>query len=159
MNREERLNRRRNLNQTPAQEASEDSGSRLPSGERSFERFVEMMINSMNRQEAPTSNWLKVYRDMRSPSFKGDLEADPSVGEYWLEQTEKLLEHLECPIEHWVRCATFMLEEEAGIWWKSMAGILRTRNVIIEKDEMHVIPITWEQFRIAFNDKYFPEYW
>ena len=49
MNREERLNRRRNLNQSPAQDASKGSGSRLPGVEKSFERFVEMMINSMNR--------------------------------------------------------------------------------------------------------------
>ncbi|XP_052203150.1 uncharacterized protein LOC127808617 [Diospyros lotus] len=118
-----------------------------------------MIMSSMNRPETPTTNWLKMFRDLHPPSFKGDPEMDPSVGEYWMEQTEKLLEHLECPEDHWVRCATFMLEEEAAIWWKSMSGVLRTRNTIQENKEVRVTPITWEQFKIAFNDKYFPEYW
>ena len=111
-------------------ETLEGSSSGLPGGERSFKRFIEMMINSMNRQEAPSTNWLKVYRDMRPSSFKGNLEADPSAGKYWLEQIEKLLEHLECPAKHRVRCANFMLEEEEDIWWKTMAGVLRTQNTV-----------------------------
>ena len=40
-----------------------------------------------------------------------------------------------------------------------MVGILRTRNTIIERYETRVMTITWEQFRTAFNDKYFSEYW
>ena len=40
-----------------------------------------------------------------------------------------------------------------------MAGVLRTRNTIQERKDMRVLPITWEQFRTAFNDKYFLEYW
>ena len=76
------------------------------------------MMNSVNRPKTHTINWLKMYRDLHPPSFKGDPEVDPSVGECWMEQIEKLLEHLECPKEHWVRCATFMLEEEAAIWWR-----------------------------------------
>ncbi|XP_052182006.1 uncharacterized protein LOC127794794 [Diospyros lotus] len=52
-----------------------------------------------------------------------------------------------------------MLEEEAAIWWKSMLGVLRTRNTIQENGDVRVTPITWEQFKTAFNDKYFPKYW
>ncbi|XP_052206783.1 uncharacterized protein LOC127811112 [Diospyros lotus] len=40
-----------------------------------------------------------------------------------------------------------------------MSRVLRTRNTIQENEEVRVTPITWEQFKIAFNDKYFPEYW
>ncbi|XP_052189975.1 uncharacterized protein LOC127799772 [Diospyros lotus] len=131
----------------------------MPSGDRSFERFVEMMMSSMNRSETSTIYWLKMYRDLCPLSFKSDPEVDPSMGEYWMEQTEKLLEHLECPEEHWVRCATFMLKEEAAIWWKSMSGVLRTRNTVQENGDVRVTPITWEQFKTAFNDKYFLDYW
>ncbi|XP_052197381.1 uncharacterized protein LOC127804546 [Diospyros lotus] len=101
MNREERLSRRRGQAQSSSRDIPEGSGLGLPSGDRSFERFVEMMMNSMNRSETLTINWLKMYRDLHPPSFKGDSEVDPSLKEYWMEQTEKLLEHLECPEEHW----------------------------------------------------------
>ena len=64
-----------------------------------MERFMEEMMSAMQRPGVSAQNWLKMYRDMRPPSFKGDPDADPSVGEYWLEQTEKLLEHMDCPRE------------------------------------------------------------
>ena len=39
--------------------------------------------------------------------------------EYWLEQTEKLLQHLQFVDQDKVNYATFMLEEEAERWWQT----------------------------------------
>ncbi|XP_052176699.1 uncharacterized protein LOC127791003 [Diospyros lotus] len=81
------------------------------------------------------------------PIFHGKLGADPSEGEFWIEQTEKLLDHLHCREEEKVNCATFMLQDEADRWWK---GVKKAMNPRVRAPY-----ITWEQFKELFNEKYF----
>ena len=52
---------------------------------------------------------LDLYRRLNPPVFQGKIEADPSEREFWLEQTKKLLDHLNYDKNEKVNCATFML--------------------------------------------------
>ncbi|XP_052179895.1 uncharacterized protein LOC127793152 [Diospyros lotus] len=78
----------------------------------------------------------------------GKLGADPSEGEFWIDQTEKLLDHLHCREEEKVNCATFMLQDEADRWWKGVKRAMTPRA--------RAPYITWERFKELFNEKYFP---
>ncbi|XP_052172132.1 uncharacterized protein LOC127788050 [Diospyros lotus] len=91
---------------------------------------------------------LNLYRRQNSPIFQGKLGADPSEGEFWIEQTEKLLDHLHYREEEKVNCATFMLQDEADRWWK---GVKRGMT-----PQARAPYITWDQFKELFNEKYFP---
>ncbi|XP_052172162.1 uncharacterized protein LOC127788086 [Diospyros lotus] len=89
---------------------------------------------------------LDQYRRQRPPVFRGKVGDDPSVAEYWMEQTEKLLQHLQCSDEEKVNYATFMLEEEAGRWWQSTKRALqRTPSWKEEK--------TWEFMKLRQIDE------
>jgi len=93
--------------------------------------------------------------------FKGRAEDDPCMAEFWIEQTEKLLQHLRCSDEEKVNCATFMLEEEAGRWWQSAQRALQRIPRHEEQDPRprQAQPVTWARFKEAFNAKYFPRSW
>ena len=81
-----------------------------------IERFLENMLTYVSREEPirHTTMALEQYRHLRPPVFKGRINDDPSSAEYWLEQIEKLLQHLQCGEDEKVRCAIFTLEEEAA---------------------------------------------
>ena len=91
--------------------------------------------------------------------FKGRTCDDPSSAEYWLKQTKKLLQHLQCSKDEKVRCTGYKLEEEAGRWWQATeCSILRSHQECEDEDED--VPIyTWAGFREMFNDKYFSRSW
>ncbi|XP_052203113.1 uncharacterized protein LOC127808581 [Diospyros lotus] len=77
------------------------------------------------------------------------------MAEYWLEQSEKLLRHLQFNDEDKVNCVTFMLEEEVGKWWQTTEQALQ-RSCSRQGFEIDETPVSvWE----AFNDKYFPLNW
>ena len=74
-------------------------------------------------------------------------EYDLDVVERWVRQIEKIFRVLKCTTEQKVALATYMLEGEVELWWKSARRLLEAR-------ELH---ITWELFVETFYDKYFPE--
>ena len=113
-----------------------------------IERVLETFVNHVAREpiHAGTST-LDQYRRQQPPVFKGRIEDDPSIAEYWMGQTEKLLRHLRYDDADKVNCATFMLEDEAGRWWQTTQRALQTRN------------ITWGRFKKLFTAKYLPRSW
>jgi len=58
-----------------------------------------------------------------------------------------------------VRYATFVLTEQARVWWRSTAETLRGQNVQLATAEEQAQLISWEQFREVFNEKYYPRDW
>ena len=126
-----------------------------------MERVMENLMTYVTRGESARQpdNVLEQYRRQRPPTFKGKPGDDPSIAEYWLEQTEKLLRHLQYNDQDKVNCATFMLEEEAGRWWQTMERTLQ-QTCSRQESEDDETPITvWEAFKKAFNAKYFPVSW
>ncbi|XP_052198307.1 uncharacterized protein LOC127805570 [Diospyros lotus] len=126
-----------------------------------MEQFLENMLTYVSQKEPTrhTTTALERYRHLRPPVFKGRIGDDPSSVEYWLEQTEKLLQHLQCSEEEKVRCATYILEEEAGRWWQSTErSMIRSQQEREEEDEDAPV-YTWAGFKEEFNAKYFPKSW
>ncbi|XP_052207947.1 uncharacterized protein LOC127811811 [Diospyros lotus] len=141
------------------EEQSGPSESRLDR----IERILEGVLTHVTRNEPPrhTPHMLDQYRRQRPPVFRGKAGDDPSAAEYWIEQTEKLLQHLQCSDEEKVNCATFMLEEEAARWWQSAQRALQRtpRQAAQDLRPRQAQAITWEAFKEVFNAKYFPQSW
>ncbi|XP_057426059.1 uncharacterized protein LOC130719448 [Lotus japonicus] len=79
------------------------------------------------------------------PKFQG--EAEPEKADLWVQEMEKIFEALHTPDAEKVNLATFMLKGDAEYWWRSARQLMMANHEVI----------TWESFRKAFMDKYFPE--
>ena len=90
-----------------------------------MERVIENLLNYTTRGAKNADNVMEQYRRQRPPIFKGKPNDDPNMAEYWLEQTKKLLRHLQYNDEDKLNCATFMLEEEARKWWQTAERALQ----------------------------------
>ncbi|XP_028088608.1 uncharacterized protein LOC114289144 [Camellia sinensis] len=75
-----------------------------------------------------------------------DRATDPLEAEKWLTEMEKLFPVFECTDDQKVTYATFMLQGIANDWWQMEKRI----------HEHDANPYTWERFKNAFNEKYFP---
>ncbi|XP_043694199.1 uncharacterized protein LOC122644895 [Telopea speciosissima] len=60
---------------------------------------------------------------------------------------EKIFRVLECTDHQKVTCATFMLQGEANMWWKTFRKILEAQDPVI----------TWAKFLEALYENFFPE--
>ncbi|XP_052181880.1 uncharacterized protein LOC127794673 [Diospyros lotus] len=105
-------------------------------------------IQETHSRDNHAVNTLDLYRRQNPPIFQWKLRTDPSERKFWIEQTEKLLDHLHCREEEKVNCATFMLQDEADRWWKRVKRAMTP--------QARAPYITWEQFKELFNEKYFP---
>ncbi|XP_057444030.1 uncharacterized protein LOC130736202 [Lotus japonicus] len=79
------------------------------------------------------------------PKFQGEVE--PEKADLWIQEMEKIFEALHTPDVEKVNLATFMLKGDAEYWWRSAKQLMTANNVAI----------TWESFKRAFMEKYFPE--
>ena len=52
-----------------------------------------------------------------------------------------------------------MLEEEERRWWQSIECSFQRTHQEHENEDEDVSALTWEGFKEAFNDKYFPRSW
>ncbi|XP_052204017.1 uncharacterized protein LOC127809294 [Diospyros lotus] len=137
-----------NTSRHPEGDSSQETGSsRLDQMERILGGMVGL-IHETHSRDGHMANMLDLYRRQNPLVFQGKIGADPSEGEFWIEQTEKLLDHLHCNEEEKVNCATFMLQGEADRWWR---GVKRTMTPRVRAPY-----ITWERFKELFNEKYFP---
>ncbi|XP_028110952.1 uncharacterized protein LOC114309422 [Camellia sinensis] len=75
-----------------------------------------------------------------------DGATDPLEAEKWLTEMEKLFPVFDCTDDQKVTYATFMLQGITNDWWQMEKRI----------HEHDVNPYTWERFKNAFNEKYFP---
>ncbi|XP_057452510.1 uncharacterized protein LOC130744338 [Lotus japonicus] len=79
------------------------------------------------------------------PRFQGEVE--PEKADLWIREIEKIFETLHTPDAEKVNLAVFMLKGDAEYWWRSAKQLMTANNEAI----------TWESFKKAFMDKYFPE--
>ncbi|XP_028076303.1 uncharacterized protein LOC114278456 [Camellia sinensis] len=75
-----------------------------------------------------------------------DGATDPLEAEKWLAEMEKLFPIFECMDDQKVTYAAFMLQGIANDWWQMEKRI----------HEHDANPYTWEMFKNAFSEKYFP---
>ncbi|XP_057432033.1 uncharacterized protein LOC130724767 [Lotus japonicus] len=93
---------------------------------------------------AAQTRGLNDFKRQDPPKFSGSFDSEEA--DLWLQELEKIFTFLHTTTELRVNYATYMLTGEAEYWW-------RGARVMMEADHQ---AITWECFRGAFLDKYFP---
>ena len=84
------------------------------------------------------------FRKVNPPSFRGDFE--PDKADEWIKAMEKVFSVLDCTNCQKVAFATYMLEADAEFWWSGTWRLMEESQV----------EITWNAFKYAFYQKYFP---
>ena len=83
------------------------------------------------------------FRKQHPPTFEGST--DPLVAEQWMDLITSTLDFLGVIGNDRVSCASYMLRDDARIWWGVVSQIRDVRAM------------TWEQFQGLFNEKYFSD--
>ncbi|XP_023522342.1 uncharacterized protein LOC111786265, partial [Cucurbita pepo subsp. pepo] len=91
------------------------------------------------------ARYLRDFKRGDPRTFKGASE-DPTVAQMWLRSIESVFVLTNCPEAHRVECATFMLRDDAELWWQA------TRDLISPKGGA----ISWVEFKDAFSEEYYP---
>ena len=74
-------------------------------------------------------------------------KVSPDEADAWLRKCEKIFRVMNCEDEQKLLFVTYLLNEDAEYWWTGMQQQMETREE----------PATWENFRIRFLEKYFPD--
>ena len=83
------------------------------------------------------------FRSLNPPRFSGST--DPDEAEHWLQETERIFCVMQCAAGDKLLLATFQLEKDACAWWESVEATRENGQ------------FTWNEFKEAFNSKYFSE--
>ncbi|VFQ72952.1 unnamed protein product [Cuscuta campestris] len=88
----------------------------------------------------------KTLRDNGAELFLGDRIGEPQIVWDWIEQTARVLEDLNVPMDNYPRLASQLLRKEAYEWWKRTDESAGTPK-----------PWTWAHFEWAFKQEYIPK--
>ena len=99
--------------------------------------------NQGNGKGGQSMSALSEFKRLNPPTFNG--RCSPLIAEEWVEQTNRILDVMQAPIEIWVKLATFQQVEQANHWWNTV-------KITKQEEEQ-----TWDAFKEAFMGKYFPE--
>ncbi|XP_052189949.1 uncharacterized protein LOC127799759 [Diospyros lotus] len=121
-----------------------------------MESVMENMLNFMQgmhltgQASLRTPDFVDRFQRLNPPIFRGKAGADLSESKYWIEQIEKIFNFIGCGEGEKVGCATFMLQDEADQWWKTMQRTLQGSR------RQGTPIVTWAQFKELYYAKYFP---
>ncbi|XP_028099780.1 uncharacterized protein LOC114299271 [Camellia sinensis] len=149
------MNRRTGSNNRRGNVTNNGSGSQAVGGNQGQElgqqeqatipnpiEMVQRMHPGVGPQPRPRCN----ITEFKKIALAFDGATDPLEAEKWLTEMEKLFPVFECTDDQKVTYATFMLQGIANDWWQMEKRI----------HEHDANPYTWERFKNAFNEKYFP---
>ncbi|XP_047309941.1 uncharacterized protein LOC124913402 [Impatiens glandulifera] len=94
-----------------------------------------------NNHEGGQAPVYKQFMTFKPAEFRGST--DPIISEEWVQSMEIIFEFMQITEVERVKCATFMLKDDARIWWKGAKVALDLNN------------ITWREFKEVFYGKYF----
>ncbi|KAE8721419.1 Detected protein of unknown function [Hibiscus syriacus] len=77
--------------------------------------------------------------------FEGITGGPPTDAEYWLEDTERIMDEMDLRPEQKLKGALTMLKKESFRWWQSISGSI-PRN-----------QLTWDLFKTRFRSRYIGE--
>lgn len=110
----------------------------------SVTRMLEGMAQLLERAQGAPRAQLDVYERFRRldpKDFSGTT--DPFVAEGWIRSLEVHFRYLDLEDADRVRCATYLLRDDASLWWEGA-----------EKG-VNIDTLTWAQFKDIFYEKYF----
>ncbi|KAG6524033.1 hypothetical protein ZIOFF_013923 [Zingiber officinale] len=97
---------------------------------------------STSRRSTPSTQPVyKQFRELGPTEFKGTT--DPIAAEGWIRSLETIFDFMQLTDADKVRCAIFMLRDDARVWWE---GARLTVDLTI---------LTWADFKEVFYGKYF----
>ncbi|KAL3644275.1 hypothetical protein CASFOL_012207 [Castilleja foliolosa] len=114
--------------------------------ERTFAYFLQNLQDNGGGSGSRNGRVAEQFRQYRPPSFNG--RDGPAAVEEWFRALERIFRVIECEDAQKITCATYQLVEDAGHWWE---GVLRNQT------EAEKLNFTWEGFKTAIMDKYFPQ--
>ncbi|XP_057443847.1 uncharacterized protein LOC130736001 [Lotus japonicus] len=120
-----------NMTAAQAQRDVEEHARRAQTAERDQAQDLIRMRTDFNRHGPP--------------KFAGEVEHEKA--DLWIQEMEKIFEAPHTPEGEKVNLATFMLKGDAEYWWRSARQLMTANQVVI----------TWDSFKTAFMNKYFPE--
>ncbi|XP_077248532.1 uncharacterized protein LOC143888109 [Tasmannia lanceolata] len=109
---------------------------------------LQNIATTLAARHAPAADPTKLhrqFRDYRPSEFTG--VGDPLVADHWILEVEGIFEVMECSDIQKIRLATFLLKDQAGVWWRSLL-----QNYPYAKNE------TWTEFKVRFNNQFFPNH-
>ena len=96
---------------------NEDSEIQIRGGHGTIGVMPEWLTQLMTSANGNNSHRaLEQFQKMKPPVFEG--EVDPLQAEAWLLQIEKILDVINCTVEHRVSFSSFMFQKEAEHWWR-----------------------------------------
>ena len=126
--------------------ASEPSKSNVP--DEPIEALLGIsqdMAQVLDRLTTPKAS-IDTLRRHGVKEFHGSSKEESEKAEFWLENLERVLEEVRCPLDQRASCAISLLQGEAYDWWKLVLKSPRIPN-----------PLTWEFFVQEFRAKYVTE--
>ncbi|XP_047339990.1 uncharacterized protein LOC124943536 [Impatiens glandulifera] len=103
--------------------------------------ILEANGNNHNHQEGGKAPVYKQFMTFKPAEFKGST--NPIVSEEWVQSMETIFEFMQISEVERVMCATFMLRDDARIWWQGAKAALDLNR------------ISWGEFKEVFYGKYF----
>ncbi|KAK2991790.1 hypothetical protein RJ640_000299 [Escallonia rubra] len=109
-------------------------------------QILQQVVDEMRQmgENSPIdTNVQEVVNEGNNPFFG---KPDPTLAEEWLARAEKILDTARIPNSQRLVYTSFMLEASAERWWKLLSM----------KWEREGVPLTWENFKREFTNKYVP---
>ncbi|XP_057432441.1 uncharacterized protein LOC130725211 [Lotus japonicus] len=133
------------LAQVVAQQAAATAATNAAQAQREAEEHTRRAQQQARELAQAQTRGLNDFKRQDPPRFSG--ESDPEKADIWIQELEKIFGVLQTPDDTKVVLATYMLLGDAEYWWRSARQILEASNTVV----------TWDTFKRAFLDKYFPE--
>ncbi|XP_073290708.1 uncharacterized protein [Primulina huaijiensis] len=103
---------------------------------------ITRLMEQLQQALRPQTNIYEQFIRLNPKEFEGTT--DPFLAEGWIRSLELHFHYLEMRDDDRVRCATYMLRDDAFFWWEGAAH------------GVDLTTLTWNQFKEIFYNKYFP---
>ncbi|XP_057416666.1 uncharacterized protein LOC130711179 isoform X2 [Lotus japonicus] len=136
-----------NTNQLAEMMATMAQAVTAHANDNAMRRAAEEARDQHQRQREVTLDQNKGLNDFRRqnpPKFSGGT--DPDKADLWIQEIKKIFGVLQTAEGAKVGMATYLLLGDAEYWWKDTRGIMEDNHE----------EISWNSFRTAFLEKYFP---
>ncbi|XP_073273287.1 uncharacterized protein [Primulina huaijiensis] len=99
------------------------------------------LLEQAQQAPRPQKDIFEKCRRLNPKEFGGTM--DHFVAEDWIQSLELHFQYLDMRDDDWVRCATYILRDDASLWWERAAHGL------------NLATFTWVQFKEVFYNMYF----
>ncbi|XP_048494460.1 uncharacterized protein LOC125494740 [Beta vulgaris subsp. vulgaris] len=126
---------------------SGDSTHQMEARINQLENMNTRLLNLLENNQAnkDTDDEGKFYKRLASHNPRTyDGEPDPVKFEDWIAYMEKLLDMVNCPTNLRVKLASFYLDGQADMWWKTVKNIAQRPD------------FTWDKFLEKLRERFYP---